>query len=347
MRSLGLLALVTITACFPSNDPTSSGVDAAGQDAPSTTIDAAPPSGPTFQRCVGRAFTPPPAGDWATLGGQLAAAAGAPSHYVTDEMTPPASSPHLTARFIYGSIRKDLEDEPVEVFVDDCAGWQSLGQHVTDGDGAVDVAITLPLGPGVYEARFAVVGDATVATGYLWLLPAGTRLAVTDIDGTLTTSDTELFQQLLDGSYVPDAYPDAVALTDAEAARGHLLVYLTGRPYWLTNRTRGWLAELGFAHGAVHLAASNLDILPTDGSVGEYKRAYLASLIAKGYTLDLAYGNATTDIYAYLGAGVTGDRQWIIGTNGGNDGTHAVADSWTPRTAEVAQSPTIAQPFAF
>lgn len=345
MRSLGLCALVTIAACFPSDDPASTAVDAAGQDAPGTAIDAAPPSGPTFQRCVGRPFTPPPAGDWATIGGQLAAAAGAPSHYVTDEMTP--SSPHLSARFIYGAIRKDLEDEPVEVFVDDCAGWQSLGQHTTDGDGAVDVAITLPLGPGVYEVRFAVVGDATVATGNLWLLPAGTHLAVTDIDGTLTTSDTELFQQLLDGSYVPDAYPEAMALTAAEAARGHVLVYLTGRPYWLTNRTRGWLAELGFAAGAVHLAPSNLDILPTDGSVGEYKREYLASLSAKGYVLDLAYGNATTDIYAYLGAGITGDRQWIIGTHGGEDGTRAVVDSWTARTAEVTQLPAVTQPFAF
>ena len=324
MRSLGLCALVTVAACFPSNDPTSSGVDAAaGPDAPSSSIDAAIPGGPTFQRCVGRAFTPPPAGDWASIGGQLAAAAGAPSHYVTDEMTPPASSPRITARFIYGAIRKDLEGEPVEVFVDDCAGWQS------------------------YETRFAVVGDATVATGYLWLLPAGTHLAVTDIDGTLTTSDTELFQQLLDGSYVPDAYPDAVALTAAEATRGHLLVYLTGRPYWLTNRTRGWLAELGFAHGAVHLAPSNLDVLPTDGSVGNYKRDYLASLVARGYVLDLAYGNATTDIYAYLGAGVTADRQWIIGSNGGNDGTHAVVDTWTSRTAEVTQLPAVSQPFAF
>jgi len=316
-----------------------------GEDAGSgPTVDAAPAL-PLFQRCTGRAFTPPTAAGFATTGGSITAALGTPNHAVEDAVAPPGSSPHVAAHFAYGGLTSALTSEPVEVFVDDCTGWTSIGTATTDGTGTADIAVALPLGPGVYEARFAVLGDATVTTGYLWLVPAGAHLAITDIDGTLTTSDTELFTQLLNGSYVPAAYPMAVELTTTHATKGHIVIYITGRPWWLTQRSRDWLRMLGFAPGPLHLAANNADILPTDASVGEYKKAWLAGLSAKGYVLDLAYGNATTDIYAYTGAGLAPDHQWIIGTNAGASGTNAVMDTWAGRVGEVELLPPVVQPF--
>ena len=35
----------------------------------------------------------------------------------------------------------------------------------------------------------------------------------------------------------------------AHEARGYLMFYMTGRPYWLSNQTRGYLTSMGFAAG--------------------------------------------------------------------------------------------------
>jgi phosphatidate phosphatase PAH1 len=202
--------------------------------------------------------------------------------------------------------------------------------------------------PGVYEARFQVLGDRSLSTASVWVLPAGTHLAVTDIDATLSTSDFELFSQILDGSYVPSAFPDATTLTRAHADDGQIVVYLTGRPYWLTAPSRTWLADLGFAAGPLIVAPSNGDALPTEGGVGDFKRAQIEALRARGYVVDVAYGNASTDIYAYLGAGLDPDRIWIIGEHGGEQGTHAVpTGTWTERAAAIEASPEVVQPFAW
>lgn len=319
----------------PSLDPADAGAEA---DAPTAGL-------PEFERCVGRPFTPAPDGEFAGLGGTLAAVAGAPLHSAEDTIAPPGSAPHLVARFGYGTLNSALPNEPVEVSIDDCGGWRSLGQHTTDGNGLLDVEVNLPLGPGVYEARFQVVGDATLTAGFLWLLPAGTHLAISDIDGTLTTSDLELFLQLINNGHVPAAYESATELTHTHADKGHIVVYVTGRPFWLTAPTRQWLSDLQFAAGPLRLAPSNGDILPTDASVGTYKKTWLEGLIAKGYVLDLAYGNATTDIFAYTEAGIPATQQWIIGSHAGEGGTNAVMDSWSARVSEVEQLPAVVQPF--
>jgi phosphatidate phosphatase PAH1 len=202
--------------------------------------------------------------------------------------------------------------------------------------------------------RLEVMGDETVAPGRLWILPAGTHLAISDIDGTLTTSDeelvqdvlTDLYQPILGGWDAPDAWPGGADLTHALADRGWVVVYLTGRPYWLTAKTRSWLSTGGFATGALHTTDSNGEALPTEGGVGAFKLAWLQGLAAQGFLLDEAYGNATTDIYAYAGAGVPAAKSWIIGPNGGDGGTVAVAGSWSARTAAVLASPGPVQPFA-
>jgi hypothetical protein len=349
MRSaLLLVTALTLLAGCPLGS--GGGDDDPPLDAAVGTIDA-PLDGPgtvapAFQRCVGRPFTAPAAGSFDHTTNAILAATNAPIHAGLDTIETPGA-PHVGARFMYGTINKDLEDEPVAVSIDDCTGWQSLGTHQTDGDGAIDVAVALPLGPGVYEVRYAVVGDASTTVSYLWMLPVGTHVVLTDIDGTLTTSDTELFLQILNGSYVPAAYPSATDLTTAHAGKGHIVVYATGRPNYLTGKTREWLTQLGFALGPVRLAPGVAEALPTDTGVGTYKRDFFTSLTGKGLVIDLAYGNATTDIFAYSGAGVPADRQWIIGTNAGMSGTNAVMDSWAARVGEVQALPAVTQPFTF
>jgi hypothetical protein len=330
---------VFLVAACGGKGPSSTSPDGPGPEVDGSTAHT------TFQRCTGRAFTPAPDEGWRhDIATPITTAAGSPNHSGTDIVAQPGTAAALPGKFSYGLISKDLEDEDVLVSIDDCQGWKSLGRVATDGDGRLSV--TAPALPtGVYEVRFQVAGDQSLTASYLWLLPAGTHVVVTDIDATLTTSDSQVFQQILDGSYVPSTYPNAVALTKAHEARGHVVVYMTGRPYWLSDKTRGYLETRAFAPGPLRLADSNSDILPTEGSVGAYKQAKLNALIAAGIVVDFAYGNATTDIFAYLGAGIPADHVWIIGPHAGEQGTHAITGDWGARVTEVTGLPEVAQPF--
>ncbi len=312
------------------------------------------PSLPELRRCVGTPFTPAPVEPWLhPRRARVRVALGPANHAVQDVLATPGAPARVRAKLAYGTVSKDLERENVRVFLDACSGWKRLGDFRTDDEGLIAAPVPATLTPGVYDVRVEVMGDGSVARGRIWILPRGTRLAVTDIDGTLTTSDeelvrdvaTDLFQPIVSGAYVPAAYPGAAALTNALARRGYVLVYLTGRPYWLTSKTREWLASGGFAPGPLHLADSNREAVPNAAGVGAFKLAYLRSLAEAGFVVDEAYGNATTDVSAYAGAGVPAAATWIIGSNGGTGGTQAAEASWQPRAAAVSALPPVAQPF--
>ena len=333
-----LVLAVALAAC----GGTSSGGN--GPDANPVSTPDSSGARPKFQRCTGRPYTPAADEAWRhDIQTPIITATGAANHAGKDSITRDTATATLTAKFTYGVASKDLEDEDVLVFLDDCTTWRPLGRLATNTDGRISVtAPTLPI--GVYEVRFQVAGDQSLTTSFLWVFPAGTHFVVSDIDATLTTSDSALFSQILAGT-VPPAVPDGNTLMGAHADRGHVVMYLTGRPYWLSEKSRSWLTQHQFAEGPLRLTDSNADILPTEGSVGAFKRAQLDELVAAGFVIDLAYGNATTDISAYLGAGIDPAHVWILGTHGGERGTQAVADAWTTRAAEVAAQPAVVQPF--
>jgi phosphatidate phosphatase PAH1 len=345
-----VLAGATFAGCSDDAAPPGSGEDGGvvgGHADAATGPDAStPPTRPKFQRCTGLTFTSDPAGAWTSSGSALTVLAGAPNHSAQDVFAVDGSAGTLESNFAYGALSASLSGETIEVYLDECTGsWQKLGEATTDSSGHItfDVPEALPIGQ--YEARFRVVGDASTVLSNLWVLPVGTHLVVTDIDGTMTSSDSELFQQILNGSYVPMAYPDAVTLTKAHTDLGHLVVYLTGRPTGLMGKTRDWLTMLGFAVGPVHVTDSFGQVLPTEAGVGTFKKDFLQGLLDKGFVIDLAYGNATTDIFAYLGVNLPPTSVWIIGANAGMMGTNAVTDSWTARAAEVMALPKVDQPF--
>lgn len=320
--------------------------------APATAADAATapdaaPGSVVLQRCTGRAFPPQPAGDFRHVGSDIIALLSV-EHAAEDVLTTERTAVVAGAKFQYGPTYKDLEDEDVHVWIDDCAGWQHVAEKTTNGDGRITTTFA-PVPYGVYELRYVVEGDATTAPATLWVLPPGTHVTVFDIDGTLTTSDFEIvhdvFDDLASGDYVPEAYPSAAAMTRAYRGLGEIGVYITGRPYWLTKVSRQWLRDLDFAPGPLFLARSNAEALPTQGGVGTFKRELLERLVDDGFILDTAQGNATTDIYAYLGAGLAAAKVWIIGPHAGEMGTNAVTASWAAHTAAIAAWPTVHQPF--
>jgi hypothetical protein len=274
---------------------------------------------------------------------------GDAGHSAQDVLAPDDRATVIPGKFAYGLISKDLEDEDVQVYLADCAGgWRLMGRATTDDDGRIGWSMGEAALPpiGQYDVALRVVGDDSVARSRLFVTPPGTHLMVFDIDGTLTTDDMELFQDLmaelfepiLGGDYVPEAREGGLELTQLRRFdQGRLLVYLTGRPYMLTDISRGWLADLGFPVGPLHVVDAVREIVPTNGLVGDYKADYLRSLQALGYEIDAAYGNAGTDIYAFAEAGVPLDRSFIAGPNGGEGGTVAVGEYWRAHLVEAAE----------
>lgn len=275
----------------------------------------------------------------------------APGHSAQDVVVAVGDSATLEGKFAYGDLSKDLEQEKVRVFLETCAGWSELGDATTDDDGRTRLtlaAAALP-GAGRYRVAHVVRGDASVVFSELYIVPRGTRVVVFDIDGTLTTGDDEIIEQILDPSDFPDAVTGAAELTQRWAELGYLVVYLTGRPYWLMPHTREWLEREGFAPGSVRTADRHRDVVPGDRGVGDFKLAFLQELqSSRGLIVEAAYGNASTDVYAYTSLGLDTARIFIRGKHGGRDGTVDAGDDWRDelealREASPAQQPWHAQ----
>lgn len=273
-------------------------------------------------------------------------------HTADDAITTDEADTTVRAKLAYGSISKDLEDEWIEVWLDDCDGLVRLGRALSDDDGRIALPLDELPGIGRFALHFRVEGDGTLARSTLWVLPVGTRLAVFDIDGTLTTSDWELFEDLLDDLFTPilhgsapEARAGAAETTIARDEQGYIPVYLTGRPYWLTGKSRAWLDERGMANGPLVTARRTSQILPTQSGVGTFKADTLAQLELMGLAPEIAYGNATTDIFAYADAGIEVASTFILGKHAGEQGTADLGDDYEAHLAETDFS-AIAQPFA-
>jgi phosphatidate phosphatase PAH1 len=208
--------------------------------------------------------------------------------------------------------------------------WEKLGTAVTTSDGqhaetegADDsggrIYYELPpaqrLGPGRHRVRFVVAGDGTSADAFIEVVPAGAHLAVMDVDGTLTTSETAEFGALLTGK-PPDAEPDAARVATALAAKGYRPYYLTARPEWLTARTREFLAGAGFPPGILETTTGGSGAVGADAAT--YKKAALARIAAKSLVPSFALGNTDTDAQAYAAANITpaGNRVFLRYTDG-------------------------------
>lgn len=281
--------------------------------------------------------------EWRHDRSEFIADLGSPRHFSRDVVTTPGAEAVVEAKFTYGPVTKDIEDEKVRILLQTCDGWRVLGEELTDDDGWVLVRMQDVPGPGIYRIRFEQVANRTFTTSKLWVVPEGTKVAVFDIDATLTTSDTEAAREVADdvlagGDYDPRAYPGGAELTHFYLRRGYLPVYLTGRPYWFDRPSRVWLGNQSMAPGVLRLTTGHSQSWPSDAAVGAFKEAELRALEAAGLDLEVAHGNATTDISAYLGAGLEPDKVWIISDHAGARGTQAVEGGWKDLVRELRTS---------
>ena len=239
----------------------------------------------------------------------MLASLGTPHHRGIDLITSAtATQQMLEGELGYGA-DKAIEDEDVEVFACDANAWQLLGTARTDGDGhfALALADARLLRPGLHALFASSVGDRS-GVGFLgYVASADAKVAIADVDGTLTTTENGIVRSIVFGSNLtpqPDA-PDAFRHL---ATSGFQLVYLTARPRGTTELTRAWLADRGFPPGPL-ITASHLT-LPGGAALAHKVRA-LDHLRSGGVPLTIGIGNRATDVIAYTRAGLSGDRIFV------------------------------------
>jgi phosphoserine phosphatase len=131
---------------------------------------------------------------------------------------------------------------------------------------------------------------------FIEVVPAKMPLFVTDVDGTLTTSENAEFPALLTGN-LPDAHPDAAAALRALASKGYRPFYVTARPEFLVQRTREFLDTNAFPPGLVH---TTLTLTGATGAAAvTYKTDELAMIAARGLVPSWGIGNTASDADAY------------------------------------------------
>ena len=260
--------------------------------------------------CVGAPAAGAP-GSFRHLTSRLISALGDPRHRGIDLVaSADAETQTIEGRISYTVVDKELEDEDVDVFACRAGSWARIGGARTDDEGQFALALTgdarLPI--GLRDLFVSVVGDRT-GVGFLAdVAPTGTRLLVSDVDGTLTSSENAFFETVLLG-IEPAAQPGAAAAYASITPRGYQIVYLTSRGNEFTTDTRTWLADKGFPRGPLRLSSSFVTL--PGGDTVDFKAQAMAGLTAAGFTLAVGVGNRATDIEAYAKAGVAADRTFI------------------------------------
>jgi LNS2 (Lipin/Ned1/Smp2) len=299
------LTIALASACAGAGDATEELAGAGGYDPREAVADAALPD----VRCD----ADPDAGarrSWRHLRSRVIALQH-PRHRGRDLVVAAAATEQtLQGEISYGLIDKALEDERVDLFACRAGAWQRLGTALTDDEGGFRLPLTgaamLPI--GLRDLFVSVQGDRSGARFLALVAPAQHPLLVSDLDGTLTSSENAFPTSLVTGAAVA-AHDGAREALEAAAARGDQPVYLSARGDVFTVETRRWLAERGLPRGPLRLAPSAIT-LPGDATV-ELKVAALAALRDAGLRLDLGVGNRASDVAAYGAVGLAGDHVFV------------------------------------
>ena len=307
MRAIGWSIVMVVVGCTSGAGPV--GVDpdeAASGDGTRGNLGTAVAD----VRCAG-APDAGPAGAFRHVSSTVIAALGDPRHRGFDLIaSADAASQQLEGWISYTVADKALEDEDVDVFACHASAWQRIGTTRTDGEGHFALALSdtrrLPI--GMRDLFVSVVGDRTGVGFVGYVAPTGTPLVVSDVDGTLTSSEDAFLETIVLG-VEPDAQPGAAPVFGTAEAAGRQLVYVTARGGQYTTATRAWLDHKGFPRGPVRLSPSFIT-LPGDDTVA-YKTRTIAALSAAGFALTSGVGNRASDITAYAVTGVAADHIFI------------------------------------
>lgn len=225
----------------------------------------------------------------------------------------------VLAKFADGGILDtDYHGNLIHIFLlRGCEGeWEELGTAVASDDGqnptveGVEdtggrIYFKIPddkrLAPGRHRVHMIVDDDHSTADQYIDVIPKGAPFFISDVDGTLTTSENEEFFDLLTGD-IPEMNPFANQAFQLLVSKGYRPMYLTARPEFLYKRTREFLAVHDFPHGIVHTTLSKTGALGSEAVT--YKSGELAMLAGKGLKPIYVFGNTESDAEAYENGGI-------------------------------------------
>ncbi|MDX1457376.1 MAG: hypothetical protein R3276_07280 [Marinobacter sp.] len=283
------------------------------------------------------AFTYPAERSFQHFGSTLLSAFYKPQHMIHDGIVAAGSDATLVGKFDYDPVlHKDLEDEHVHAYLhgSDMDDWQYLGRYTTNSDGKVYVPVSR--GVGEYRVRMVVEGDLSSVDGYLSVVEPGRQAVLFDIDGTLTINDFEAYADYV-GIKTAQAHSYAPETVNAYRAKGYQILYLTARPYWVTNDARPWFDHYGLLPWHYHSNPYGDGPIPPDTL--EFKTNYVKYLKETvGLDIIRAYGNADTDIAAYAAAGMPPEDTWIIGEHAGEQGTQPIYGDYSNHYSTIVAS---------
>lgn len=258
-------------------------------------------------------------------GSSVARSLGSPRHRGRDRFFRPGDAQVVLAKFAYGMVDTDLKDEEVDVFVRRGCGasWEKLGTattttnetHHPSVDGVEDrggqIFFKIPDGAtldvGRHVLRLVVAGDLTWTEVLVEIVNPGTPMFVSDVDGTLTSSENVEMLKVLEGK-IPDAHPGAATAFRILVEKGYRPMYLTARPEMLVPRTRAFLRAHGFPLGVVHTSPATFGA-GMGASAAAFKKTELAALTALGLEPRFGFGNMPSDSEAYEAAGIDESRR--------------------------------------
>lgn len=244
-------------------------------------------------------------------------------------------------------VGKVFAGEKVSLWVQNASGaWEQSGASVTtDANGAY----TLPI-PSSLQAKdtsthaYALLeGDGSCAQHGAYAWPRGSKIVVTDIDGTMTRSNAEFQTQVTQPSYVPLEHPSATATIKAWKDKGYRVVFLSARPDNFRDASRVWLRDKGVNFGPIITAKTFV----TGAAAVDYKTKALQKMVTdNGWQIVAAYGNEPSDVQAYAAVNIPKSQTFTVENANGIEGTTGIAgDDFAPHIANyVSKQPDAQQP---
>ncbi|MFO0617515.1 MAG: phosphatidylinositol transfer protein [Polyangiaceae bacterium] len=243
-----------------------------------------------------------------------------PNHRGRDLFLNPGDPQWILAKFTWGSLADfDYHGEDVDIYLNrDCGTqWEWLGTAVTtnDGDHATvegvedtggRVYFQIPadkeVGLGRHRVRLVMKSDNSSTELFIEVVPKGTPVFVSDVDGTLTTDEYAQVGALFTGT-LPDSHPFAAEVFQKLVAKGYHPFYLTARPEVLGQSTRDFLSQRGFPAGIAHTTLTKSGA--TGAEAATFKSNELAMLAQKGMLPTYGFGNTASDAQAYENASIS------------------------------------------
>ena len=211
----------------------------------------------------------------------------------------------IEGKLAHGKLDKDLEKEDAELFACVDSTWKSLGVRTTDEDGRLALVLegAARLPAGMRDLYIASLGDGTGAYFVGFVAPRGTKVVVTDVDGTISWSENAIVKTAVSRDHDIDHRPNA---PEAFAALPYPVIYTTARGDVFAEITRKWLDRHGFPRGMLRVT-KGLFAKPGKSAI-----AYKTSTL-KAITVPIAagIGNRKSDITAYSTIGLPGTQIFI------------------------------------